>query len=88
MGTMWTCSDVIPQWPVTELYLCTTAWKWPPNWVVTTGLSGGDNLGEELSDWIPTPEIPAGDSQLDYVDAFTLLGDAMHPTYGHPKTLA
>ena len=36
----------------------------------------------------PHPEIPAGDSRLDYVDAFTLLGDAMHPTYGHPKTLA
>ena len=44
--------------------------------------------GEELPDWIPTPEIPDGDSQLDYVDAFTLLGDAMHPTYRHPKTLA
>ena len=44
--------------------------------------------GEELPDWIPTLEIPAGDSQLDYVDAFTLLGDAMHPTYQHPKTLA
>ena len=44
--------------------------------------------GEELPDWIPTPEVPAGDSQLDFVDAFTLLGDAMHPTYGHPKSLA
>ena len=44
--------------------------------------------GEELPDWIPTPEIPAGDSRLDYVDAFTLLGDTMHPAYGHPKTLA
>ena len=44
--------------------------------------------GEELPDWIPTPEIPAGDSRLDYVDAFTLLGNAMHPAYGHPKTLA
>ena len=44
--------------------------------------------GEELPDWIPTPEIPAGDSRLDYVDAFTLLGDAMHPAYGHPKMLA
>ena len=41
-----------------------------------------------LAYWIPTPEIPAGDSRLDFVDAFTLLGDAMHPTYGHPKTLA
>ena len=44
--------------------------------------------GEELPDWIPIPEIPAGDSRLDFVDAFTLLGDAMHPTYGHPKSLA
>ena len=40
--------------------------------------------GEELLDWIPTPEIPAGDRRLDYVDVFTLLGNAMHPTYGHP----
>ena len=44
--------------------------------------------GEELPYWIPTSEILAGDSQLDYVDAFTLLGDAMHPAYGHPKMLA
>ena len=44
--------------------------------------------GEELPDWILTPEILAGDSRLDYVDAFTLLGDAMHPAYRHPKTLA
>ena len=44
--------------------------------------------GEKLPDWIPTPEVLAGDHQLDYVDAFTLLGDAMHPAYGHPKTLA
>ena len=44
--------------------------------------------GEELPDWIPTPEIPAGDHRLDYVDAFTLLGDTMHPAYGHPKMLA
>ena len=44
--------------------------------------------GEALPDWLPTPEIPAGDSQLDFVDAFTLLGDAMHPTYGHLKSLA
>ena len=44
--------------------------------------------GEELPDWIPTPEVPAGDHRLDYVDAFTLLGNAMHPTYGHLKTLA
>ena len=44
--------------------------------------------GEELPDWIPTPEIPAGDRRLDYVDAFTLLGDAMHPAYRHRKSLA
>ena len=44
--------------------------------------------GEELPDWIPTPEIPAGDHRLNYVDAFTLLGNAMHPAYGHPKMLA
>ena len=44
--------------------------------------------GDELLDWIPTPEILAGNSWLDFVDAFTLLGDAMHPTYGHPKMLA
>ena len=44
--------------------------------------------GEELPDWIPTPEIPARECRLDYVDAFTLLGDAMHPAYGHPKMLA
>ena len=44
--------------------------------------------GEELPDWIPTLEILAGYRQLDYVDAFTMLGDAMHPAYGHPKTLA
>ena len=43
---------------------------------------------EALPDWIPTPEIPAGDSRLNFVDAFTLLGDAMHPAYGHPKSLA
>ena len=44
--------------------------------------------GQELPDWIPTPEVLAGDPRLDYVDAFTLLGDAMHPTFGHPKALA
>ena len=44
--------------------------------------------GEELPNWIPTPEVLAGDPPLDYVDAFTLLGDAMHPTFGHPKVLA
>ena len=41
--------------------------------------------GEELPDWISTLEIPAGDPRLDYVDAYTLLGDAMHPAFGHQK---
>ena len=44
--------------------------------------------GEELPDWIPIPEVLAEDPRLDYVDAFTLLGDAMHPTFRHPKALA
>ena len=44
--------------------------------------------GEELPDWNPTPQVPAGDPRLDYVDTFTLLGDAMHPTFRHPKALA
>ena len=39
--------------------------------------------GEELPDWISTPEVLARDPQLDYVDAYTLLGDAMHPAYNH-----
>ena len=43
---------------------------------------------EELPDWIPTPEVPARDPQLDYMDTFTLLGDTMHPTFRHPKALA
>ena len=44
--------------------------------------------GEDLPDWITTQEVLARDPRLDYVDAFTLLGDAMHPIYGHPKVLA
>ena len=43
---------------------------------------------EELPDWISTPDIPAGDMWLNYIDAFTLLGDALHLAYGHPMTLA
>ena len=43
---------------------------------------------EELPDWVSMPEIPARDMRLNYVDAFTLLGDALHPAYGHPMTLA
>ena len=44
--------------------------------------------GEELPDWISTLDIPAGDMWLNYVDAFTLLGDALHLAYGHPMALA
>ena len=44
--------------------------------------------GEELPDWVSMPDIPAGDMRLNYVDAFTLLGDALHPAYGHPMMLA
>ena len=44
--------------------------------------------GEELPDWISTPDILAGDMRHNYVDAFTLLGNALHPAYGHPMTLA
>ena len=44
--------------------------------------------GEDLPDWIPTPEVPAGDIRRSYVDAFTLLGDVMHLAFGHPKALA
>ena len=44
--------------------------------------------GEELPDWISTPDILAGDMRLNYIDAFTLLGNALHPAYGHPITLA
>ena len=44
--------------------------------------------GEELPDWVSTPDIPAGDMWCNYVNAFTLLGDALHPAYGHPMALA
>ena len=44
--------------------------------------------GEELPDWISTLDILAGDMWLNYVDVFTLLGNALHPAYGHPMTLA
>ena len=60
MGTIWTCSDVTPLWLVTELYLRTTAWKWPPNWVVTTGLSGGDNLGRSCRTGSPPRRFRLG----------------------------
>ena len=43
---------------------------------------------EELPNWIPTLEVPVGDPQLDYMDAYTLLADTMHPAFGHPKALA
>ena len=41
--------------------------------------------GEELPDWIPTPEVLAGDPRLDYVDAFTLLGGHYAPCLQAPK---
>ena len=44
--------------------------------------------GEELPDWVSTPDIQAGDMWRNYIDAFTLLGDALHPAYGHPMALA
>ena len=59
-----------------------------PNCICVQLPGSGCQTGEELPDWIPNPEILARDSRLNYVDAFTLLGDAMHPAYGHPKTLA
>ena len=45
-------------------------------------------VAEELPNWISTPEILAGVPQHNYVDAYTLLEDAMHPAFGHPKALA
>ena len=44
--------------------------------------------GEELPDWIPTLKVLARDPRLDYVDAFTMLGNAMHPAFGQRKALA
>ena len=44
--------------------------------------------GEELPDWVSTPDILAGDMWHNYVNAFTLLGDALHPAYSHPMALA
>ena len=40
--------------------------------------------GEELPDWIPTPEVPARDPRLDYVDIFTLLGGHYAPCLQAP----
>ena len=88
MGTMWTCfrchssmagHQIVLAYNCLEVVAKLGRYRWAV-W--------RRQPGEELPDWIPTPEIPAGDSRLDYVDAFTLLGDAMHPTYGHPKMLA
>ena len=47
---------------------------WPPNCTCVQLPGSGCQTG-------------FGDSRLNYVDAFTLLRDAMHPTYGHPKAL-
>ena len=37
---------------------------------------------------MPTLDVPAGDPREDEMDAFTQLGDPMHPIFGHPKSLA
>ena len=42
---------------------------------------------QTLPDWITEPDIPANDPRKDQMDAFTQLGDPMHPIYGHPKSL-
>ena len=85
---MWTSSIAIALQQAIEWYSCTTVWKWPPSWVVTTEPSGGSNLGRSCPIGSPHRRFRPGDPRLDYLDAFTLLGDAMHPTFGHPKMLA
>ena len=41
-----------------------------------------------LPDWLTELEIPADDPRKEeLMDAFTQLGDPMHPIFGHPKTL-
>ena len=85
---MWTSSVAILLQQAIKWYSHTTVWKWPPSWVVTTGPSRGSNLGRSCPIGSPHRRFRPGDPQLDYVDAFTLLGDAMHPTFGHPKALA
>ena len=40
-----------------------------------------------MSHWLPALDILADDPQKDLMDAFTQLGDPMHPVYGHLKTL-
>ena len=40
-----------------------------------------------LPDWLPAPEIPVGDPREELMDAFTQLGDQMHPVSRHLKTL-
>ena len=85
---MWTSSVAIPLQQAIEWYSRTTVWKWLPSWAVTTEPSGGSNPGRSCLIGSPHHRFLAGDPRLDYVDTFTLLGDAMHPTFGHPKTLA
>ena len=44
--------------------------------------------GKTLPDWLPEPEILADDPRrTELMDAFTQLGDPLHPIFGHPKTL-
>ena len=61
--TTWTSSSVIPPQRATGWYFCTIVWKWPPNWVVTTGPSGGSDLGRSYPIgsphwrfWLGTPD--------------------------------
>ena len=62
MGTMWTSVIVIPLQQAIEWYMHTTAWKSPPSWVVTTGLSGGSDPGRSCPigspHWRFQPRIP------------------------------
>ena len=43
---------------------------------------------QTMPDWLTAPDIPADDPRREYVDAYTQLGDPMHPVFGHPKGLA
>ena len=88
MGITWTCSDVTPSMAGHRIVLAYNCLEVAAKLGHYHRAVRRRQPGEELPDWIPTPEILAGDSRLDYVDAFTLLGDAMHPAYGHLKMLA
>ena len=90
MVTTWTSSGVIP------LHGEATRWYSSYNCLEVAAKLGHYHRairrlwpGEELPDWISTPEAPAGDpSTLTMWTPYTLLGDAMHPAFRHPKALA